>query len=142
MDKLISRLNSIPNAYFEFVDSVVDYAEINEAHLQILLRFLDEHDLATPSDIIEFISSQPDFYDDDAPIDVNILVGWIELRESTGMNRKHFCDYFEIPYMTVSAWEHGNRRIPAYFLKLLDYYVKNKKLDTMNKKQSKDYGVN
>ena len=36
----------------------------------------------------------------------------IELRESTGMNRKEFCDYFEIPYMTVSDWEHGNRRVP------------------------------
>lgn len=55
---------------------------------------------------------------------------FIELRESTGMNRKQFCEYFEIPYMTVSDWERGNRRIPAYFLKLLDYYVKNEKLDT------------
>ena len=26
----------------------------------------------------------------------------IELRESTGMNRHQFCEYFEIPYMTVS----------------------------------------
>ena len=23
-----------------------------------------------------------------------------KLRESTGMNRKEFCEYFEIPYMT------------------------------------------
>ena len=29
----------------------------------------------------------------------------IELRESTGMNRHQFCEYFEIPYMTVSDWE-------------------------------------
>ncbi len=25
-----------------------------------------------------------------------------ELRESTGMNRKEFCEYFQIPYRTVS----------------------------------------
>jgi hypothetical protein len=25
----------------------------------------------------------------------------IELRESTGMNRHQFCEYFEIPYMTA-----------------------------------------
>ena len=26
-----------------------------------------------------------------------------KLRESTGMNRKEFCEYFEIPYMTESS---------------------------------------
>ena len=40
----------------------------------------------------------------------------IELRESTGMNRHQFCEYFEIPYMTVSDWEHGKKRVPKYFL--------------------------
>ena len=39
----------------------------------------------------------------------------IELRKSTGMNRRQFCEYFEIPYMTVSDWEHGNRRVPPCF---------------------------
>ena len=28
-----------------------------------------------------------------------------ELRESTGMNRKEFCEYFGIPYRTVTEWE-------------------------------------
>ena len=28
-----------------------------------------------------------------------------ELRESTGMNRKEFCEYFEIPYRIVTEWE-------------------------------------
>ncbi|BBF41685.1 TPA: helix-turn-helix transcriptional regulator [Streptococcus suis] len=48
----------------------------------------------------------------------------IELRKSTGMNRRQFCEYFEIPYMTVSDWEHGNRRVPAYLFRLLEYYVR------------------
>ena len=30
-----------------------------------------------------------------------------ELRESTGMNRKEFCEYFEIPYRIVTEWERG-----------------------------------
>lgn len=51
----------------------------------------------------------------------------IELRESTGMNRNQFCEYFEIPYMTVSDWEHGKKRVPKYFLRLLQYYVKRSK---------------
>ena len=33
-----------------------------------------------------------------------------KLRESTGMNRKEFCEYFEIPYMTETDWELGNRK--------------------------------
>ena len=48
----------------------------------------------------------------------------IELRKSTGMNRRQFCEYFEIPYMTVSDWEHGNRRVPAYLFRLVEYYVR------------------
>ena len=34
-----------------------------------------------------------------------------KLRESTGMNRKEFCEYFEIPYMTETDWELGNRKM-------------------------------
>ena len=48
----------------------------------------------------------------------------IELRESTGMNRKKIFEYFEIPYMTLSDWEHGKKRVPKYFLRLLAYYMK------------------
>ena len=40
-----------------------------------------------------------------------------KLRESTGMNRKEFCEYFEIPYMTETDWELGNRRVPTYLLR-------------------------
>lgn len=54
----------------------------------------------------------------------------IELRESTGMNRNQFCEYFEIPYMTVSDWEHGKKRVPKYFLRLLEYYVRTEQKKT------------
>lgn len=46
------------------------------------------------------------------------------LRESTGMNRKEFCDHFQIPYRTVTEWERGNRRAPEYVLRLLEYYIR------------------
>jgi DNA-binding transcriptional regulator YiaG len=51
-----------------------------------------------------------------------------ELRESTGMNRKEFCDYFLIPYRTVTEWERGNRHAPEYVIHLLDYYIRTEKL--------------
>ena len=47
-----------------------------------------------------------------------------KLREQTGMNRKQFCEYFEISYRTVTEWERGTRKMPAYVLRLLIYRVK------------------
>ncbi len=52
----------------------------------------------------------------------------IELRESTGMNRKEFCEYFQIPYRTVTEWERDNRHAPEYVLRLLEYYIQREKL--------------
>ena len=46
-----------------------------------------------------------------------------ELRESTGLNRKEFCEKFEIPYRTMTEWELGHRTAPPYVLRLLAYYV-------------------
>jgi DNA-binding transcriptional regulator YiaG len=55
-----------------------------------------------------------------------------ELRESTGMNRKEFCDYFQIPYRTVTDWERGIRHAPDYVLRLLEYYIMNEGLGKEN----------
>ena len=52
-----------------------------------------------------------------------------ELRESTGMNRKEFCEYFQIPYRTVTEWERDNRHAPDYVLRLLEYYIVMEHLD-------------
>lgn len=51
-----------------------------------------------------------------------------ELRESTGMNRREFCDYFCIPYRTVTEWERDNRHAPEYVIRLLEYYIRAEKL--------------
>lgn len=46
-----------------------------------------------------------------------------ELRALTGMNRREFCEYFNIPYRTVTEWERDNRHAPEYVVKLLEYYI-------------------
>ena len=51
-----------------------------------------------------------------------------ELRKSTGMNRKEFCEYFSIPYRTVSEWERDGRHAPDYVIRLLEYYIRMEKL--------------
>lgn len=48
----------------------------------------------------------------------------LELRYSTGMNRRKFAEYFDIPYRTVQAWELGNRKMPEYLLRLMAYKVR------------------
>ena len=52
----------------------------------------------------------------------------IELRTSTGMTRREFCEYFEIPYRTLQDWELGNRKMPDYLLRLMAYKAKMEKL--------------
>lgn len=64
-----------------------------------------------------------------------------KLRESTGMNRKEFCEYFEIPYMTVTDWELGNRRVPQYLLRLMAYKIKIEKLADKRNKDDKEDNV-
>lgn len=55
-----------------------------------------------------------------------------KLRESTGMNRKEFCEYFDIPYMTETDWGLGNRRVPQYLLRLMACKVHMEKLSDKN----------
>lgn len=47
----------------------------------------------------------------------------VQLRERTGLNRREFCELFEIPYRTVTDWELGNRHAPAYVVRLMEYYI-------------------
>ena len=64
-----------------------------------------------------------------------------KLRESTGMNRKEFCEYFEIPYMTETDWELGNRRVTQYLLRLMAYKIKIEKLADKRNKDDKEDNV-
>lgn len=47
----------------------------------------------------------------------------IEARKKTGMNRREFAEYFEIPYRTLQDWELGNREMPEYLLRLMIYKI-------------------
>lgn len=60
----------------------------------------------------------------------------LELRESTGMTRTEFCEYFEIPYRTLQDWELGNRKMPEYLLRLIAYKIKMEELG--KKRDSKE----
>lgn len=51
-----------------------------------------------------------------------------ELRESCGMSRPQFAEYFGIPYRTVQNWELGLRECNDYLLNLMQYKIENEKL--------------
>ena len=42
----------------------------------------------------------------------------------TGMNRRQFCEHFQIPYRTVTEWENGGRHAPDYVIRLLEYRIR------------------
>lgn len=52
----------------------------------------------------------------------------IKLRAGTGMNRREFAEYFAIPYRTMQEWELGNRHMPVYLLKLIEYKLEHEKI--------------
>ena len=52
----------------------------------------------------------------------------IEIRKRTGMNRREFAEYFNIPYRTIQDWELGNRQMPEYLFRLMEYKIRMEKL--------------
>lgn len=58
----------------------------------------------------------------------------LELRQSTGMNRREFAEYFGIPYRTVQEWELGHRKMPDYLLRLMAYKIR---MEAMLKESAK-----
>lgn len=48
-----------------------------------------------------------------------------KLRELTGMTRRAFADYFEIPYRTVEDWEKKKSTCSSYLYKLMVYRLRN-----------------
>ena len=46
------------------------------------------------------------------------------VRELSGMNRKDFAEWLGIPYRTISDWEHSERKMPDYVLRLIAYKVR------------------
>ena len=63
------------------------------------------------------------------------------LRESTGMNRKEFSEYLQIPYRTMQEWELGRRSMPEYVMELIDYKVRHEFQPTMTNELARKESV-
>ena len=70
LKELKSRLLRIEGAYHAFIVGIMVYAEKKQSRVDAIAQFLDENPDATTSDVVEFVSHQPDFYEDSAPVKV------------------------------------------------------------------------
>lgn len=61
------------------------------------------------------------FIDDMMSVHVDVKA----LREKTGMSRREFCRYFDIPYRTVEDWESRKSSCTTYLYKLMEEKLKN-----------------
>ena len=66
MEELYNRLNSFPGAHFGFVMGVIAYVKQKPDRLKKVMEYLNSSDSLSKSDVILFISTQPDFFDTDS----------------------------------------------------------------------------
>ena len=66
MKELTELLNAIEDSYFDFVSAILHYAEKKESRREILLAYLKENPNVKSSDVVKFVSDQPDFFEDAA----------------------------------------------------------------------------
>ena len=63
MEELYNRLNAFPDTYFAFVMTVIMYAKTKPERLKNVMNYINSSDSLTTSDVIHFISVQPDFHE-------------------------------------------------------------------------------
>ena len=63
MEELENKLKAIPDSYFGFVVGILTYVKQKPSRLQKVLRVIDSSEDLTSSDIVKFISDQPDFHE-------------------------------------------------------------------------------
>lgn len=66
MEQFTIKLNNVADSYYGFVVAVLTYVKKKEARLLAVEKYMLEHPAALSADILEFISSQDDFYEDAA----------------------------------------------------------------------------
>lgn len=66
MEELTRLLNAVSDSYYDFVTAMLKYASKKESRMRILTEYLKENTKATTSDIIFFVSTQEDFFEDAA----------------------------------------------------------------------------
>lgn len=64
--RLAAALCAVSDSYPDFISGIVHYAKKKPERMAAVWKFLNEHPDALSSDIVEFVSDQPDFMEDAA----------------------------------------------------------------------------
>ncbi|MCQ2521411.1 MAG: hypothetical protein MJ105_03440 [Lachnospiraceae bacterium] len=64
MEEFAIRLNNVPNSYYGFVSAVLSYVKKNQTRFDVVSKYMNENPTSNSSDILWFISQQPDFFED------------------------------------------------------------------------------
>ncbi len=72
MTELKEMLIRVKDSYFDFVIGILAYAGKNKNRLEKVTDYIKNNPDLSTSDIIYFVSCQPDFYDDMAPEDERV----------------------------------------------------------------------
>ena len=70
MMEIRELLEKIEDSYTDFVDAICHYAQKTPARTQIVLDYLKTNPKAKSSDVVRFVSDQPDFVEDAAYMQV------------------------------------------------------------------------
>lgn len=83
-----------------------------------------EHRTGTPIEKWDEVNGNAEAVKDKAAVnDMTQGERFIQLRESTGMNRADFAEYLGIPYRTMQDWERDVRTMPNYVFALIEYKI-------------------
>ena len=66
MEEFAIRLSNVAGSYYAFVVAVLTYVKKKQSRYEVVEEFMNNNPSASTSDILEFISSQDDFYEDAA----------------------------------------------------------------------------
>lgn len=73
METFAIKLNNVADSYYGFVVAVLTYVNNKKSRLELVENYMNNNPSALSSDILEFISSQDDFYEDAAYANADVV---------------------------------------------------------------------
>lgn len=73
METFAIKLNNVADSYYGFVVAVLTYINNKKSRLELVENYMNNNPSALSSDILEFISSQDDFYEDAAYANADVF---------------------------------------------------------------------
>lgn len=115
------------NRLLKFIIPIEDIKVLEK--LKEYSGIMDEHQQRMIDDRILVLKGKKEYFEEEMTESIKSFDCDIkELREKTGMNRKEFANYFDIPYRTVEDWENKKSRCSSYLFNLMKEKLENENI--------------